>query len=57
MTMFRYDWIWMKNRPANFTLAKKHPLKYHEIISVFSTNSHLYYPIMRKGTKVRIKGV
>ena len=32
---FRYDLIWIKNRPGNFQLAWKNPLKYHEIISVF----------------------
>lgn len=32
---FRYDWIWQKNVPGNFQLAKKNPLKLHEIISVF----------------------
>ena len=32
---FRYDWIWQKNVPGNFQLAKKNPLKFHEIISVF----------------------
>lgn len=32
---FRYDWIWQKNVAGNFHLAKKNPLKFHEIISVF----------------------
>ena len=32
---FRYDWIWQKNQAGNFHLAKKNPLKFHEIISVF----------------------
>lgn len=32
---FRYDWIWQKNVPGNFQLAKKNPLKFHEILSVF----------------------
>lgn len=32
---FRYDWIWQKNVPGNFQLAKKNPIKFHEVISVF----------------------
>ena len=41
---FRYDWIWEKQKAANFLSAKNQPLKYHEIISVFSKNTHRYYP-------------
>lgn len=51
---YKYDWIWEKTRPSNFALAKKNPMKYHEIISVF--NSKIYYPIMVKGDKIRKKG-
>ena len=32
---YRYDWIWEKNNAGNFQLAKKMPLKFHEIISIF----------------------
>ena len=45
---FRYDWIWNKGKGANFQLAKKQPLKFHEIISIFSKNSPRYFP---QGTK------
>ncbi|WP_430827273.1 DNA-methyltransferase [Chryseobacterium indologenes] len=51
---FKYDWIWNKTRPGNFSLAKKQPMKYHEIISVF--NSKVYNPIMEPGDKIRKKG-
>ena len=43
---FRYEWIWKKHKPSNFPLASSQPLKYHENISVFCQNSHLYYPQM-----------
>jgi len=43
---YKYDWIWNKKFASNFTLAKKQPLKIHEIISVF--NSGIYYPQMVK---------
>lgn len=32
---FRYDWIWVKNKCADFVHAKNRPMKSHEIISVF----------------------
>lgn len=44
LAQYKYDWIWDKKKPSNFPLAKKQPMKYHEIISVF--NSKTYYPIM-----------
>jgi site-specific DNA-methyltransferase (adenine-specific) len=40
---YKYDWIWKKNRGANFATLKHQPFKEHEIISVF--NKHNYYPI------------
>lgn len=46
---FRYDWIWEKEQGANFMLCKKQPYKVHEIISVFSSKSHYYYPQMGSG--------
>lgn len=36
MSKFKYDWIWIKNRPTGFVHAKNKPLKDFEIISVFS---------------------
>ena len=44
---FKYDWIWDKKLAGNGILAKKQPLKIHEIISVF--NSKTYYPQKTKG--------
>ena len=41
---YKYDWIWEKQKAANFMGAKYSPLKYHEIVSVFSNNKHEYYP-------------
>lgn len=54
ITNYKYDWIWSKPRPSNFPLAKKQPMKYHEIVSVF--NSKVYFPQMVKSDKVRKKG-
>lgn len=44
---FKYDWIWNKKLAGNGILAKKQPLKIHEIVSVF--NSSVYIPQMTKG--------
>jgi len=49
---FKYDWIWNKKLAGNGILAKRQPLKIHEIISVF--NSNIYIPQMTKG-KMRKK--
>ena len=49
---YKYDWIWNKKLAGNAILAKKQPLKIHEIISVF--NSKIYYPQKSKG-KMRTK--
>jgi len=51
---YKYDWIWEKTRPSNFPLAKKQPMKYHELVTVF--NSKVYFPQMIAGDKVRKKG-
>jgi len=39
---YKYDWIWGKNRSANFIQANYQPLKKHEIISVFSLSPCSY---------------
>ena len=36
MDMYKYDWVWIKNRAAGFLEAKNKPMKAHETISVFS---------------------
>lgn len=32
---FKYEMIWQKDKPSNFALANKQPMKYHENICVF----------------------
>ena len=51
---YKYDWVWDKVNSGSGLLAKKQPLKQHEIISVFSNRGHNYYPVMIKG-KLRNK--
>ncbi|MEA4956914.1 DNA adenine methyltransferase YhdJ [bioreactor metagenome] len=45
---FKYDWVWHKNTSGGFVQAKKMPLKYHEIISVFYKKPPLYNPQFRE---------
>jgi site-specific DNA-methyltransferase (adenine-specific) len=49
---YKYDWVWNKKLAGNGMLAKKQPLKIHEIISIF--NSKIYLPQKTKG-KLRKK--
>jgi len=42
---FKYDWIWDKKRITNPMLAKKQPLRQHEVISVFYKKQPTYNPI------------
>jgi len=54
--MFRYEWVWNKKLAGNTILAKKHPLKIHENILIFSFAGNIFYaPKMRQG-KFRMKG-
>jgi DNA modification methylase len=48
---FKYDWIWNKVGVSSPFLAKKRPLKTHEMISVFYLKQCNYYPIKTKGKK------
>ena len=43
---FRYEWIWVKNRPIGFLLAKKQPMRNHEYILIFYNKQSIYNPIM-----------
>lgn len=36
LSMYKYDWIWAKNRPGGFVNAKLRPMNKHEVVSVFS---------------------
>ena len=61
LKMFKYDWVWDKNRGNGHLIAKKRPLQRTEYISVFSqgtmTNGSSrnmpYFPQMEKLDKTR----
>ena len=42
---YKYDWVWNKVKGGNFAVLKYQPYKIHELISVFSSKTHNYYPI------------
>ncbi|WAX23321.1 DNA methyltransferase [Staphylococcus phage vB_SauM_VL10] len=42
--LFKYEWIWEKQKANNFMNAKYQPLKYHENILVFGKGRVNYYP-------------
>ena len=50
---YKYDWIWDKQRASGSMLAKKRPLKYHEIASVFYRRQSKYNPQMTTGKMMK----
>ena len=48
LKMYRYDWIWQKTKGGGFVLAKKQPLKRHEVLTVFYKKQPTYNPIKTK---------
>lgn len=48
---FRYEWIWEKDKPSNFALANKQPMKYHENIMVFYNKQPIYNKQITEGHK------
>ena len=48
-SMYRYDWIWKKNKATQYLNAKKMPLLDYETISVFYKKLPTYNPVMTYG--------
>lgn len=49
LKMFKYDWIWEKPNATGFLLAKKRPLRAHEVVSVFYKKMPTYNPQFTEG--------
>jgi site-specific DNA-methyltransferase (adenine-specific) len=45
MKMFKYEWIWEKNRGSNFATVKYQPMKEHENVLVFCQGKTVYNQI------------
>ena len=54
--MFKYNWIWQKNKTTGFLNAKHQPLNDNETISVFYKKQCTYNPQMTKADKVYKRG-
>ena len=54
LRLYRYDWIWEKERGSNFQHANKQPMKVHEHIHVFYKKQPTYNPIKTDLDKVLI---
>jgi len=49
--MFKYEWIWEKDKPSNFAVANRQPMKYHENILIFYLLQPTYNKIVTSGHK------
>jgi len=52
---YKYDWIWEKNIPTGVMLAKRQPMRKHELISVFYKKQCCYNRQMIKRTNREFK--
>lgn len=48
INMFKYDWVWQKDKATNHLNAKKQPMRRNEIISVFYKKQCIYNPQLTK---------
>lgn len=55
LDMYRYEWIWDKNKGANFAHAKKMPLNVHEYVLIFYKKQPTYNPQMTDGKPYKQK--
>ncbi len=51
LKMFKYEWIWEKNRGSNFATVKYQPMKEHENILIFSKGKTIYNAIKEDRAK------
>jgi site-specific DNA-methyltransferase (adenine-specific) len=66
-SLFKYEWIWIKNRPTMFIHAKNRPMQKHESILIFSKgvvlhegqskNKMNYYPQKKRAAYYKKKDV
>lgn len=47
-TLFRHEWIWIKNRGSNFANTVREPMKEHESVLVFSRGKWTYNKQMQE---------
>jgi site-specific DNA-methyltransferase (adenine-specific) len=49
-TLFRHEWVWIKNRGSNFANTVREPMKEHESVLVFSQGGWTYNKQMQPRT-------
>jgi len=49
LNLYRYDWVWLKDKGTNILDANRMPMKNTEYINVFYKHLPTYNPQMRKG--------
>lgn len=52
---YRYEWIWDKNKGANFAHVKRMPLNVHEYVVIFYKKQPTYNPQMTEGKPYKQK--
>lgn len=51
LSMFKHEWIWIKNRGSNFANTKREPMKEHEEVLIFSNGNWTYNKQMQERAK------
>lgn len=49
LSMFKYDWVWVKSKSGSAFTAQYRPVCKHEMISVFGRGTLKYHPQLTKG--------
>lgn len=52
---YKYDWVWVKNKPSGALLSKKQPMRANENIHVFYSAQPNYIPIMVARSEAELK--
>ena len=52
--MFKYEWVWNKNRGTGFQIVKYKPLVSHESVLIFGKGKTIYNPQMRERDNPRL---
>jgi len=55
INMFKYDWIWIKDKASNHLNCNIQPMRKNEIISIFYKKTGRYYPIIIKKEEKNIR--
>lgn len=57
ISMFKHEWIWIKNRGSNFANTIREPMKEHESVLIFSKGKWIYNKQMQERTGAGLERV